>query len=181
MIDENHLVWIDMEMSGLSPENDVILEIATIITNKNLDIIAEGPSIVIHHKEDLFDKMDEWNQTHHTKSGLWQKVTESKNTLKDAEKETLEFISKYLPPQTSPLCGNTISQDRAFLRHHMPTIDAYLHYRLIDVSTIKELAKRWYQDSIKPPIKKNCHRALDDIKESIEELKFYRSSLFINR
>ncbi|SME87888.1 oligoribonuclease [Pseudobacteriovorax antillogorgiicola] len=180
-IDSHNLVWIDMEMSGLDPDTDVILEVATIITDKDLNILAEGPVLPIKQKPELFHTMDEWNRTHHTKSGLWQKVVDSEITLEQAENETLAFIESYTEPKTSPLCGNSIAQDRLFIMKYMPLINNHLHYRMIDVSTIKELAKRWYPDAPKSPEKQNKHRALDDIRESIEELRFYRQCLFVEK
>ncbi len=174
-----NLVWIDMEMSGLNPQSDVILEIASIITDSDLNILAEGPNLTIHQEKNLFDLMDEWNQTHHVKSGLWDQVLQSKISTSQAELETLDFLSQYCEPKMSPLCGNSIAQDKMFLLQHMPQLANYLHYRLIDVSTIKELGRRWYKSGPKPNPKKETHRALEDIKESIEELRFYQKHYFI--
>ncbi len=175
----DNLVWVDMEMSGLNPETDVVLEIASIITNANLDILAEGPALVIHQPASLFEQMDEWCQTHHTKSGLWDKVLQSPTDLSQAESETLAFIRQFTVERKNPLCGNSIHQDRLFINRYFPSLDAHLHYRMIDVSSIKELAKRWYPaPKTKPPVKRGTHRALDDIKESIEELKYYRQVFF---
>lgn len=170
------LVWIDMEMSGLNPDESVILEIATIITDKDLNIIEEGPNIVINHTQKILDKMDDWNKKHHGQSGLMNKVVQSSTTLKEAEAITLEFIKKYCEEKKSPLCGNTISQDRRFLNKYMPLIENYLHYRNIDVSTIKELVARWYPDYFYPPKKKALHKALNDIHESIQELIYYKEN-----
>ena len=175
---KENLVWIDMEMSGLDPDTDVILEIATIVTDKDLNILSEGPVFTIRQKPELFDQMDEWNRTHHSESGLWDKVVSSTIGLEQAEQETLDFIKKYTEPKVSPLCGNSIAQDRLFISKYMPLINNHLHYRMVDVSTIKELTNRWYPGKLKAPDKKNLHRALDDIRESIDELKFYRSSVF---
>lgn len=173
------LVWIDMEMSGLDPEKDVILEVATILTDGNLDVIAEGPELVIHHPEELLKGMDDWNREHHTKSGLWKSVLASQTTLAEAEAQTLAFIKAHCPAKKSPLCGNSIWQDRRFIARYMRDIDQHLHYRMVDVSTIKELASRWYPAILeKKAKKKGNHRALDDIRESIEELKFYKEHLF---
>lgn len=171
------LVWMDMEMSGLNPERDVILEIATLITDADLNILAEGPEIVVQQPAELFVQMDAWCQEHHTKSGLWQRVIESNVVLAEAEKQTLEFVKKYCKLRESPLCGNSIWQDRRFLARYMPSLDTYLHYRIIDVSSIKELVARWTPQH-KFPSKKGSHRALDDIRESLEELKHYRSTIF---
>mgnify|MGYP003683930375 CR=1 FL=1 len=175
---KNNLVWIDMEMSGLNFETEVILEVATIVTDKDLNIIAEGPELTISQEPELFDKMDDWNQSHHSKSGLWEKVLKSETTVRESEQATLNFIKEYTNVNTSPLCGNSIAQDRLFIMKFMPELNNYLHYRMIDVSTIKELGSRWYPDELKVPKKSNKHRALDDIRESIEELKYYRNFLF---
>lgn len=172
------LVWMDMEMSGLDPDRDVILEVATVITDAHLKIIAQGPSLVIQRPASLFDTMDDWNKTHHTQSGLWQSVIDSKVTDEQAMQATLEFIKSHCPAQASPLCGNSIWQDRRFLAKYWQPIDRYLHYRIIDVSTIKELTARW-RPGLEPNVpKKNSHRAMDDICESIEELRFYKEQLY---
>ncbi len=168
------LVWVDMEMTGLNPLRDHVLEIATLITDNDLNILAEGPEFVVHQSQELFNLMDDWNKEHHTKSGLWKKVIESNISLKDAESLTLDFIKKYCRERKSPLCGNSIWQDRRFLCHHMPILESYLHYRCIDVSTLKELTLRWYPKDKPNQEKKSAHRAMDDIRESIEELKYYR-------
>ncbi len=164
-------------MTGLEPDRDTIIEMATLITDGDLNIVAEGPEIVIHQDASWFDKMDDWNKEHHVKSGLWPKVVASKISLAQAEAETLAFIKMHCAEKESPLCGNSIWQDRRFLYRHMPTLEAHMHYRLVDVSTVKELAVRWYPE-LKFAKKKGLHRALDDIRESVEELKFYRKSLF---
>ncbi len=175
---EKTLVWMDLEMTGLDPELDTIIEIATIITDNALNIIAEGPNLVIHEPASRYQQMDAWNQAQHKKSGLWEKVISSSISLSEAEQQTLEFLKKYVSPKSSPLAGNSVWQDRRFLLKYMPTLEAHLHYRLVDVSAIKELASRWYPEkSFKK--NKNLHRALDDIKESIEELKFYKENFFI--
>lgn len=171
------LVWMDLEMSGLDPDHCTILEIATIITDAELRIIAEGPDLVIHHDDAVLDAMDEWCTKHHGTSGLTAAVKASTISLADAEAQTLAFVAEHCAPRSSPLCGNTIWQDRRFLVRYMPTLDAHLHYRLVDVSTIKELSRRWYPD-VKAPPKSDSHRALDDIRESIAELAFYRGSVF---
>jgi len=164
-------------MTGLDPERETIIEIATVITNGELEIIAEGPSLVIHQPDHMLDGMDEWNTAHHGDSGLTAKVKASTTTMQQAEMQTLDFIRQYVPAQTSPLCGNSIHQDRRFLVPYMPELEAYLHYRNIDVSTIKELARRWYPND-KAPVKKAEHLALADIRESINELRWYREKLF---
>lgn len=171
------LVWMDLEMSGLDPDHCTILEIATIITDAELRIIAEGPDLVIHHDDAVLDAMDEWCTKHHGASGLTAAVKASTISLADAEAQTLAFVAEHCAPRSSPLCGNTIWQDRRFLVRYMPSLDAHLHYRLVDVSTIKELSRRWYPD-VKAPPKSDSHRALDDIRESIAELAFYRGSVF---
>jgi len=172
-----HLVWMDLEMTGLDPEQDTIIEIATIITDGALDVVAEGPDLVIHQPDATLDGMDEWNTTHHGASGLTEKVRSSKLSMRDAELQTLDFIRQFVPPRTSPLCGNSIHQDRRFLVPYMPELEAHMHYRNIDVSTIKELARRWYPDA-QAPVKMAEHLALADIRESIEELRWYRRNLF---
>jgi len=173
------LVWVDMEMSGLNPATDVVLEVAVLLTNKNLEVVAEGPQFIIQQPPELFQKMDHWNQEHHTKSGLWQAVLDSRVTVKEAEDAILEFFKIHLAPRQSPLCGNSIAQDRMFIMNYMSRVNEYLHYRMIDVSTIKELVKRWYPQGPAAPAKTNQHRALDDIRESINELRFYREQFFI--
>ncbi len=175
---KNHIVWMDLEMTGLDPAKDKIIEIATIVTDADLKILDRGPCFIMGQPSSTFDLMDKWNQEHHTKSGLWQKVVESSITIETAEKETIDFLKKYVKPGKSPLAGNSIWQDRRFIAAHMPTLDQFLHYRLIDVSTLKELSKRWYPKQ-KPWEKQNSHRALDDIEESINELIHYRETLFM--
>lgn len=175
------LVWMDLEMTGLDSERDVIIEMATLITDTELNIIAEGPEIVIQQPAHLFQSMDTWNQETHTKSGLWAKVISSEVSQDKAEQMTLEFLKQHIGPRESPLCGNSIWQDRRFIAKHMHMLDAFLHYRLIDVSTLKILGKIWFPKNIEKNIeKKSSHRALDDIKDSIEELKAYRAILFKN-
>lgn len=174
------LVWMDMEMSGLDPERDVILEIATIITDADLNILAEGPEIVVQQPASLFANMDAWCQEHHTKSGLWQRVLESNITISEAETLTLDFVKKHCKSRESPLCGNSIWQDRRFVARYMRSLDAYLHYRIIDVSSIKELVVRWAPQH-KFPSKKGNHRALDDIRESLDELRHYRTNAFVQK
>ena len=171
-----NLVWIDLEMTGLSPENDRIIEIATIVTDAQLNILAEGPVIAVHQSLKRLMAMDEWNTKTHTNSGLVNRVRESEFSEADAEKQTIEFISKYVPGNHSPLCGNSICQDRRFLALYMPDLEKYLHYRNLDVSSIKELVARWRPELLSGFSKNNTHKAMDDIKESIEELKYYRKT-----
>ena len=179
-VSKNNLVWMDLEMTGLDPEREHIIEIATIITDGELNIVAEGPSLVVHQSDDLLNAMDAWNTSHHGASGLTARVKASQLTLAEAEQQTLDFIHQYVPASTSPLCGNSIHQDRRFLVRYMPKLEAYLHYRNIDVSTVKELARRWYP-ACKAPEKKAEHLALADIRESIQELRWYREQLFVSR
>ncbi len=179
---DTHMVWMDMEMTGLDPQTDEIIEIATVITDGELNVIAELPSIILHQDQSRFAKMDDWNKEQHTKSGLWAEVVKSTVTLADAEQQTLAFIKKHIGPKKSPLCGNSIWQDRRFLRRYMQEIDAYLHYRIVDVSTIKELVHRWYpQQQPTNKNKANVHRAVQDVYDSIEELKLYRQQYFVHR
>jgi oligoribonuclease len=173
--DPNALVWIDLEMTGLSPEKDRIIEIATIITDSNLEVIAEGPVLAINQPEHLLAGMDEWNTRTHNATGLVDRVRESTVDDRQAERETLRFIQNYVPKKKSPLCGNSICQDRRFLARYMRELENYLHYRNLDVSTVKELAKRWHPDLVNGFEKQGTHRALDDIRESIEELRYYRT------
>lgn len=173
------LVWLDCEMTGLNPDHDYIIEIATVITDSDLNILHEGPSLAIHQPEAVLSQMDEWNTTHHTASGLVERVKASRVTTAAAEEATLKFLSQFVAPKTIPLCGNSIWQDRRFLCRHMPKLEAFFHYRNIDVSTIKELARRWAPQLVESLNKESKHLALDDIKESIEELRFYRQQGFV--
>ncbi len=177
---KSKLVWIDLEMTGLDPKTDVIIEIAVIITDNALNIIEEGPNIAIHQPTTKLDQMDNWNKTHHSASGLLKRVKTSTFSTKDAEKKTLEFIQKYCKEREAPLCGNSIFQDRRFLTNYMPKLNNWLHYRNLDVSTIKELMARWQPDNFFPPKKKGSHKALTDIRESIEELAYYKKNFFKN-
>lgn len=173
------LVWIDLEMTGLDAQNDTILEIATIITNDTLDVRIKGPTFVIQHSKAELDTMNDWCKHQHGKSGLTQAALDSKITLQEAEQETLNFIKAYCLPKTGILCGNSIWQDRIFLNKYMPELTAFLHYRMIDVTSIKEAIARWYPNDPQRTItKKEGHRALDDIEESINELETYRASFF---
>ncbi len=173
------LVWIDLEMTGLDPARERIIEIATIVTDSQLEIIAEGPELVIHQSDARLDAMDEWNTKQHGKSGLTARVRESDITERDAEKRTLEFVAEHCDRGTAPLAGNSVHHDRRFLCRYMPKLVDWLHYRIVDVSSVKELTKRWYPDVLdKLPEKPDSHRALDDIRASIEELRFYREQVF---
>ena len=174
-----NLVWIDLEMTGLSPENDRIIEIATIVTDAHLNILEEGPVMAISQPLKRLAEMDDWNTRTHTESGLVNRVKESQIDERQAELETIKFISKFVPGNHSPLCGNSICQDRRFLARYMPELESYLHYRNLDVTSIKELVVRWRPELAAGFKKNNTHKALDDIRESIEELKYYRRT-FIN-
>jgi len=174
---EQRLVWIDLEMTGLDIEKESIIEIATIITDGELNIIAHGPNVAITVEESLIEGMDEWNTTHHFESGLVDRIREQGVSLADAEKMTLNFLKEWVDPNTAPLCGNSVWNDRRFLEKEMPNVAEYLHYRMIDVSTVKELARRWYPEVDKYP-KKGAHLALDDIIESVEELDYFRDKVF---
>lgn len=176
---DQHLVWMDMEMTGLDPEGDTILEIATLVTTNALDLVGEGPVLAIGHPQQVLDAMDQWNREHHAASGLTVRALASSVSVAEAEAQTLAFVKTYCPERTSPLCGNSVHQDRRFLARYMPKLDAYLHYRNIDVSTVKELVRRWYPNGPQPPEKKHAHLALDDIRESIEELRFYQQHYFV--
>jgi len=175
----NNLIWIDLEMTGLDTQNDVIIEIATVVTDAELNILDEGPMLAIHQPDSILDKMDEWNTRQHGKSGLTERVKNSSIDEKQAEAATIEFLQQYVPASASPMCGNSICQDRRFLARCMPTLEEYFHYRNLDVSTLKELAKRWLPKIASGFNKKGAHLALDDIKESIEELQYYRKHMII--
>lgn len=174
---EHNLIWIDLEMTGLDPAQDRIIEIATLVTNSQLETLATGPVIAIHQPNAILAGMDDWNQTHHGASGLLERVRASRVTEAEAEAATLAFLADYVPARASPLCGNSICQDRRFMARLMPRLEAYFHYRNLDVSTLKILAQRWapaIADSFK---KESRHLALDDIRESIDELRHYRAHL----
>lgn len=177
---ENNLVWLDLEMTGLDLAHERIIEIATIVTDADLQIIAEGPVFAIKQPDTLLDDMDAWNTKQHNKSGLVERVKNSTVDEAQAEQQTLEFLYQYLPVGKSPLCGNSICTDRRFLSVHMPNLESFFHYRLIDVSTIKELAKRWRPDLYKGFKKESKHLALSDIRDSIDELVYYREC-FLNK
>ncbi|OYY73761.1 MAG: oligoribonuclease [Gammaproteobacteria bacterium 28-57-27] len=173
---QNHLIWIDLEMTGLEPEQDVIIEIATLVTDEQLNILAEGPVIAVHQPENVLQGMDEWNQNHHSASGLLERVRASPHNAAEAEQLTLDFLRQWSEKRSSPMCGNSICQDRRFLARHMPKLEDFFHYRNLDVSTLKELARRWYP-AVPKFEKAGAHRALDDIRASLDELRYYRETL----
>jgi oligoribonuclease len=171
------LIWLDMEMTGLEPDTDHVLEIATLVTNADLEILAEGPDIVVHQSDEILDGMGEWCREQHGRTGLTDQSRRSTISLAEAEAQTLAFLQRFCEPGKSPLCGNSIGQDRRFIYRHLPALAQFLHYRSIDVSTIKELARRWYP--LIPAIPKGeSHRALDDVRDSLAELRLYRASVF---
>jgi oligoribonuclease len=174
------IVWMDMEMSGLDPEIERILEVATLVTDGELNVVAEGPSLVLHQPDQVLVAMDEWNATHHAQSGLTERVRESTLGESQASAALLEFLAKHTERKKAPLAGNSIHQDRRFLARYMPEVEDWFHYRNVDVSTIKELAQRWYPAQYNArPAKKGTHRAMDDLLESIEELRYYRNTVFL--
>jgi len=177
--DSTNLIWIDLEMTGLDTQNDYIIEIATIVTDGQLNILAEGPIVAIHQSDETLDAMDEWNTKQHGGSGLVERIKNSQFSERDAEQQTLDFLKQYVPAGKSPMCGNSICQDRRFMARIMPELEDYFHYRNLDVSTLKELANRWYPDISKKHVKDSSHLAMDDIKDSINELKFFRENLFV--
>ncbi len=174
--DENNLIWIDLEMTGLDPDQDHIIEIATVVTDLHLNILAQGPVLAIHQPDSVLDTMDEWCRTHHAQSGLTQRIKDSQITLQDAEQHTIDFLQAWVSKGKSPMCGNSICQDRRFLYREMPQLEQYFHYRNLDVSTLKELAARWAPEVQKNFTKASTHLAMDDIIESINELKYYRDT-----
>lgn len=174
--DPNALIWIDLEMTGLKPESDRIIEVATIVTDGQLNVVAEGPVLAVRQPDAVLEAMDDWNKRTHAATGLIERVRASTVDEREAERLTLEFLARQVPKNRSPMCGNSICQDRRFLARLMPELEAWFHYRNLDVSTLKELALRWRPDVHNKMIKKNTHRALDDIRESIDELRFYRDN-----
>ena len=170
----NNLIWIDLEMTGLDTTNDVIIEIATVVTDSELNALAEGPVLAIHQSDEILNGMDDWNTKQHGSSGLTERVKKSNVNEAEAERQTIEFLRQYVPAKASPMCGNSICQDRRFLARCMPELEAYFHYRNLDVSSLKELAKRWAPEVFKGFSKQSSHLALDDIRDSIDELKYYR-------
>ena len=175
--DPNNLIWLDMEMTGLQPESDRIIEIALLVTDLNLETIAEGPVLVVHQPEEVLGAMDSWNKGTHGKTGLIERVRASSLTEAQAERQALEFLRAHVPASTSPMCGSSICQDRRFLARWMPALESYFHYRNLDVSTLKELVRRWKPEALKGFTKEGKHEALADIRESIEELKYYRRTV----
>jgi oligoribonuclease len=177
--DSNNLIWIDLEMTGLDTQNDLIIEIATIVTDNQLNILAEGPVLAVHQSDSILAGMDEWNTRQHGQSGLTERVKASAIDEAEAERQTIAFLQEFVPARTSPMCGNSICQDRRFLARCMPQLEAYFHYRNLDVSTLKELVKRWLPKIASGVEKKGAHLALEDIRESIAELRYYREHLLI--
>lgn len=175
---DQNLIWVDLEMTGLDPETHKIIEIASIVTDSELNILAEGPVLAIHQPEEELAKMDDWCTNTHTASGLVERVRNSKISEQDAVTQTIEFLEKWVPKGASPICGNSIGQDRRFLYKHMPELEEFFHYRYVDVSTLKELARRWQPEVLNGFTKQGTHLALDDIRESIAELKYYRGTIF---
>lgn len=173
----HRLIWIDLEMTGLDTDNDSILEIATVVTDANLEILAEGPELAIAHPVANLEAMDDWNRNQHRKSGLWQRVLEQGVEMEEAERRTLAFLGLWVQPNTSPICGNSICQDRRFLHRQMPRLEQYFHYRNLDVSTIKELARRWAPEVLAGVGKEAKHTALSDVHDSIAELRHYRAAM----
>ncbi len=178
MADSGRLVWIDLEMTGLDPERHVVIEIATVITDGDLNVLAEGPAAAIARSRDELGRIDEWSRKAHTSSGLLRRVRASAIGVAEAERMTLDFVKGWVEPREAPLCGNSVHHDRLFLMREMPELESYLHYRIVDVSSLKELVRRW-RPELKLPVKRGSHRALDDIRESIEELRFYRRQVFV--
>ncbi|MBP6563840.1 MAG: oligoribonuclease [Neisseriaceae bacterium] len=174
MQDKNNLVWLDMEMTGLNPDDDKIIEVAMIVTDQNLNTLAQSEVYAIHQSDEVLNGMDAWNTSTHGRTGLTERVKASTLTEADVEAELLAFMQNWVPEKTTPMCGNTIHQDRRFMARGMPELEAYFHYRNLDVSTLKELARRWRPEIAKGVVKRGAHQALDDILESIEEMKYYR-------
>ena len=177
--DPTHLVWLDMEMTGLDPDNDRVIELACVVTDANLEVIAEGPVLVVHQSDEVLGGMDSWNTATHGKSGLTERVRASTLDENEAAAQMIAFLSQYVPERTSPICGNSICQDRRFLARFMPALEAHFHYRNLDVSTLKELCKRWQPEIARGFAKRGAHTALADIRESIEELRYYRERFIV--
>ncbi|MEZ4296485.1 MAG: oligoribonuclease [Polyangiaceae bacterium] len=175
----NKLVWVDLEMTGLDPESCVVLEIATVVTSSDLEEVIEGPAITIHQPESVLLGMNDVVKEMHRRSGLWERVLASEVTLEEAERQTLEFVRGHVEKGQSPLCGNSVWKDKQFIEKYMPGLMGHMHYRIVDVSTIKELVRRWYPAEMQAPKKREVHRAMDDIRESIEELRWYRSKVMV--
>ena len=171
---DQHLIWIDLEMTGLDPDSDSIIKIATLVTDKELNVLAEGPELAIAHPLARLEAMDDWNRSTHRKTGLWDRVLASQTSMADAEAQTLAFLAAWIPAGKSPICGNSICQDRRFLVRQMPTLERYFHYRNLDVSTLKELARRWAPALLEGHSKTSAHTAMSDIRESVEELAYFR-------
>ncbi|MCK5801678.1 MAG: oligoribonuclease [Lentisphaeria bacterium] len=177
---EKNLIWIDLEMTGLRPERDRILEVATIVTDSELNVLAEGPVLAVSQPEEILGGMDEWNRTHHGQSGLLARVRSEGVPEAEAEERTVAFLREWVPEGVSPICGNSVGQDRRFLYNYMPTLETFFHYRNLDVSTLKILAMMWYPAAMEGVVKKEAHLALEDIRESIEELRHYREHILVS-
>jgi len=178
MTEESRLIWIDLEMTGLDTQRDEIIEVATIVTDAQLEVLAQGPALAVHQPNEILEGMDEWNTRQHGGSGLIERVRSEGVTLAEAEQVTLEFLRQWVPAGASPMCGNSICQDRRFLARLMPDLEAYFHYRNLDVSSVKELIRRWSPGVLEGVKKSSAHLALDDIRDSIEELRYYREQVF---
>lgn len=174
---DHRLIWIDLEMTGLDTDNDSILEIATVVTDAELNVLAEGPALAIAHRVERLEAMDEWNRNQHRRSGLWDRVLRDGVDMQEAEARTLAFLAEWVEPRASPMCGNSICQDRRFLHRLMPRVEKHFHYRNLDVSTIKELARRWAPQVLAGVAKESAHTALSDVRDSIAELRHYRESM----
>ena len=179
MVDGSNLIWVDMEMTGLDPDGDRVIEIATIVTDTDLNTLAEGPVIAIHQSDSVLAAMDEWNTTHHGNSGLTARVRQSTIDEKEAARQTLAFLEEWVPPGASPMCGNSICQDRRFMARHLPDLECYFHYRNLDVSTLKILVQRWRPELSEGLRKRAIHLALEDIRDSIDELRYYRDTFLL--